>query len=80
MYTEINVLQVQMLFSETFYTDSQKKYQVWCVDKPLSFECSTPLSLQQLQSATEFRVLTVEDSIDLLFTGNMRMKNRSYNL
>jgi len=67
MYTEINVLQVQMLFSETFYTDSQKKYQVWCVDKPLSFEC-------------EFRVLTVEDSIDLLFTGNMRMKNRSYNL
>lgn len=58
-----------MLFSEAFYTDKQKKYQVWCIERPLSFECSAPLN----SSHTEFRISSVEDAVELLFTGNSQL-------
>ncbi|XP_067934302.1 ankyrin repeat domain-containing protein 27-like isoform X2 [Watersipora subatra] len=62
------VEKVMMLFSETFYTDKQQKYQVCCIEKPLSFKCTavSPFPTQPAQ----FRISNVEDSMELLFTGS----------
>ena len=62
-------LKIQVLFNETFYTDKQSKYQVWCIDRPLSFEPTMQVSAHA--QSMEFRILNNDDAMELLFTGKL---------
>jgi len=66
------LLQISILFNETFYINSDTKYRLFCIEKPLSFDAATSnLAAAAAAHQAEFRISNVDDSIELLFTGKI---------